>query len=64
MRVHPQELLALVPHTDQATEAGVLGFQQSLDLAQGRALATDSLAVLRPLDAPAPIQSPTFAPRR
>jgi hypothetical protein len=36
--VDPEEFLAFVYHADETAEAGILGFEQCVEFAQGRAL--------------------------
>jgi hypothetical protein len=43
--MHPQEFLPLVHHADEAAEAGVFGFEQGVELAEGRALRADGFAI-------------------
>jgi len=47
LRMHPQEFLPFVHHADEAAEARVFGLEQGVKFAQGRALCTDSFAVLQ-----------------
>jgi hypothetical protein len=38
--MHPEKFLAFVQHTDETAEAGVFGFEQGMEFAQGRVLGT------------------------
>ena len=43
--MHPEKLLAFVHHADETAEAGVFGFEQGVEFAQGCAIGTDGNAV-------------------
>ena len=46
--MHPQKFLAFVHHADKTTEAGVFGFEQGVEFAQGGSVGADGFPAAQP----------------